>query len=61
MLRDPEVTDQAERGFMSSPGHRSNVLEPRVTHVGVGVVAGSPEEGGSVPLYVTQLFTEGGL
>jgi uncharacterized protein YkwD len=53
--------EQAERGFMSSPGHRSNVLEPRVTHVGVGIVAGAPEEGGSVPLYVTQLFTEGGL
>ena len=50
--------DQAQRGFMSSPGHRAAVLEPRVTHVGIGVAAGRPE-GESVPLFFTQLFAGG--
>jgi uncharacterized protein YkwD len=45
----------AERAFMGSPGHRDNILNPDVTHVGVGVAAG-PEQGGSVPLYFTQIF-----
>jgi uncharacterized protein YkwD len=49
---------QAQRGFMSSPGHRSNVLEPRLTHVGIGVVAGK-NEGDAVPLFFTQLFAAG--
>lgn len=29
---------QAHQGFMNSPGHRANILNPRVTHVGLGVV-----------------------
>jgi len=45
----------AELAFMSSPGHRDNILQPEVTHVGVGVVAGR-EEGGVVALYFTQIF-----
>jgi uncharacterized protein YkwD len=45
----------AERAFMGSPGHRDNVLNPEVTHVGVGVAVGR-EEGGTVPLYFTQIF-----
>jgi uncharacterized protein YkwD len=49
---------QAHRGFMGSPGHRGNVVEPRVTAVGIGIVAGR-EENGTVPLFFTQLFTEG--
>ncbi len=28
--------------FMASPGHRANVLDPRVTHVGVGVARSEP-------------------
>lgn len=47
---------QAERGFMSSPGHRANILDPIVTTVGIGVAAG-PEENGAFPLYFTQIFT----
>jgi uncharacterized protein YkwD len=43
---------------MSSPGHRSNVLEPRFTAVGLGIVAGK-NENGSVPLFITEVFTEG--
>ena len=45
----------AEHGFMSSPGHRENILNRALTHVGVGVAVGR-EEGGTVPLYVTQVF-----
>lgn len=39
--------------FMSSPGHRANVLDPRFTDLGVGVA----KTGGST--YATQRFTEG--
>jgi uncharacterized protein YkwD len=45
----------AERGFMASPGHRDNILNRAITHVGVGVAVGR-EESGSVPLYFTQVF-----
>jgi uncharacterized protein YkwD len=45
----------AERAFMGSPGHRDNILNREVTHVGVGVAIGR-EEGGTVPLYFTQIF-----
>ena len=46
---------EVELGFMSSPGHRENILNRALTHVGVGVAVGR-EEGGTVPLYVTQVF-----
>jgi uncharacterized protein YkwD len=49
---------QAHRGFMTSPGHRGNVVEPRITAVGLGIVAGR-NESGMVPLFITELFTEG--
>jgi uncharacterized protein YkwD len=42
---------QVHSGFMSSPGHRGNVLSPDVTHVGIGAAAGP---NGSV--FVTELF-----
>jgi uncharacterized protein YkwD len=44
---------QAHRGFMASPGHRANVLNPKVTHVGIGVVV---RKSGGAPLFVTELF-----
>jgi hypothetical protein len=44
------AADQIERGFMASPVHRANVLDRRVTQVGVGVV----DIGGQ--LWVTVLF-----
>jgi uncharacterized protein YkwD len=45
----------AEHAFMGSPGHRDNILNRAVTHVGIGVAAGR-EEGGTVPLFFTQIF-----
>jgi uncharacterized protein YkwD len=44
-----------ESGFMSSPGHRDNILNPTLTRVGVGVAVGR-ESGGFVPLFFTQVF-----
>jgi len=44
-----------ERGFMSSPGHRDNILGRGITHLGVGVALGR-DEGGEVTLFVTQIF-----
>jgi uncharacterized protein YkwD len=48
-------TAEVEHGFMGSPGHRANILNPNVTHVGIGVAVGQAE-GGAVPLFGTQLF-----
>ncbi len=45
---------QAHKGFMGSPGHRANVVNPRLTHVGVGVVAVDVRSGS--PFYITELF-----
>jgi uncharacterized protein YkwD len=47
--------EDAERGFMSSPGHRGNILDRRARFIGIGVAAGR-ETSGSVPLFVTQLM-----
>jgi uncharacterized protein YkwD len=45
----------AQRSFMSSPGHRANVLSRAVSRVGVGI-AFRKDAQGSTTLYVTQLF-----
>lgn len=42
---------QIHNGFMSSPGHRGNVLNQDVTHVGLGVAAG--QDGA---LFFTEVF-----
>jgi uncharacterized protein YkwD len=44
---------QAHRGFMSSPGHRANIVNRHLTRVGIGVVV---KKGGGAPLLVTELF-----
>jgi len=48
--------DEAEQGFMSSPGHRANIVDPRPRRVGVGIVFGAAVTG-TTPLFVTELFT----
>src|SRR5690606_25050305 len=45
---------EIHRGLMESPGHRANLVNPDVTHVGVGVVA--QQEGGRNAFIVTQVF-----
>jgi uncharacterized protein YkwD len=49
--------EQAEDGFLSSPGHRGNLLDPHARLVGIGIVFG-PAVTGIRPLFVTQLFTD---
>lgn len=44
---------ESERGLMSSPGHRANILNPDVTRVGIGVAL----EKDSHELLLTQLFS----
>ncbi|MEV8475706.1 CAP domain-containing protein [Streptomyces sp. NPDC051173] len=39
------------RGWMDSPGHRANILDPGFTHIGIGFVGG-----GRAGTYWTQLF-----
>ncbi len=39
------------QGWMNSPGHRDNILNPAFTQIGVGCV-----EGGSYGIYWTQMF-----
>ena len=49
-----EVCEWAVSGWMDSPGHRDNILEPRYTKTGVGVSLS--EEGNFSYLYITQIF-----
>lgn len=49
-----EVCEWAVSGWMDSPGHRANILEPRYDETGVGVVFS--EEGLVTYLYITQIF-----
>jgi len=44
---------RAMTGLMSSPGHRANILSPKFTHIGVGIVC-APGKG----FYFTQLFAK---
>lgn len=45
---------QIHRGLLASPGHRANLLNPDVTHLGVGVI-GQPD-GPTHAFLVTELF-----
>ena len=48
--------EELHRGLMDSPGHRANILDGRVTHLGVAVVA--IEEGERTAYIATQVFTQ---
>lgn len=49
--------EDAHAGLMDSPGHRANVLNPKVTHLGVGVAVDFPPN--SPPAYyVTEAFAK---
>jgi uncharacterized protein YkwD len=45
---------EIHRGLLESPGHRANILNPDVSHVGVGVVA--EQEGERAAFVATQVF-----
>jgi uncharacterized protein YkwD len=46
-----DTPDAVQDGWLNSPGHRANIMDPGMTHVGVGV---GQEPGGA--RYWTQLF-----
>jgi uncharacterized protein YkwD len=43
-------------GLMDSPGHRANIVDARVTHLGIAVVA--VQDGDRTAFLVTQIFTQ---
>jgi uncharacterized protein YkwD len=47
---------ELERGLMDSPAHRANILARTVDRVGIGVVLGADDGGGTREIYLTQLF-----
>lgn len=49
---NPSVEDAHQR-LMASPGHRANILNPRLSHVGIGV---AHDDAGH--LWITQVFME---
>lgn len=49
--------DEAHTGLMNSPGHRANILNAEVTHVGIGIVTSESSGDGTPELYVTEVFT----
>jgi uncharacterized protein YkwD len=49
-----EVCEWAVSGWMDSPGHRANILQPLFTETGVGV--SFSEEGAFIYAYITQIF-----
>jgi len=47
---------ELHRGLMDSPGHRANIVDARVTHLGIAVVA--VPDGDRTAFLVTQVFTQ---
>lgn len=52
----PEMSEQAQRALMDSPGHRRNILDPEFTHVGVGIYVLEPHGKRRQQVFVTQNF-----
>jgi uncharacterized protein YkwD len=46
------VADALHQAFMASPGHRANILNPRATHMAIGVY----QDGGKI--WVTERFAD---
>lgn len=54
-LSKSESVLEAHAGLMASPAHRSNILSPRFTHIGIGVAVRQGDLGRS-ELVITQVF-----
>jgi len=52
-----DAVHQAQAGLMASLGHRRNLLDPKVTHVGIGV-SGESLRDGRYRWWLTQLFAK---
>ncbi|MBL9006054.1 MAG: hypothetical protein JNJ46_17500 [Myxococcales bacterium] len=58
-LAQASTPQLAHQGLMDSPGHRANILDPDVDHVGIGCVMAEPATPGQPrTLVVTQLFAK---
>lgn len=53
-LAKNDTLGEAQAALMASLGHRKNILDPKPTHVGIGLA--EAEEDGEHTWYVTQLF-----
>jgi uncharacterized protein YkwD len=42
------------KGWMGSPGHRANILQPRFREIGIGIVSGTPRTGLNGATYATE-------
>ena len=42
------------RGWMQSPGHRANILQPAFREIGIAIVAGTPKTGPDGATYATE-------
>jgi uncharacterized protein YkwD len=42
------------RGWMDSPGHRANILQPNFREIGIAVVSGTPQSGRDGATYATE-------
>jgi uncharacterized protein YkwD len=49
---EPELAERAVTGWMNSPGHRRNLLDPSFTHIGIGIAKGT-----NAQYYITQNFS----
>ena len=42
------------RGWMNSPGHRANILQPRFRHLGIGIVRAAPTSANNAATYAAE-------
>ena len=42
------------RGWMNSPGHRANILQPRFRHLGIGIVRAAPTSATNAATYAAE-------
>jgi hypothetical protein len=56
-LSSAPTAEDAHFSLMGSPGHRKNVLDPEVTHVGIGVVSQPLSNGEPNYLFVIDFYT----
>ena len=57
-LSSAPTADDAELSLMGSPGHRKNILDPEVTHVGVGIAFQPLSNGSPNYLFVTNYIAK---
>jgi len=55
----PKSADEVVRGWLDSPGHCENIMDPRFAEMGVAYARGyAPEPASSLGLYWVQVFAD---